>query len=277
MKSKLIKLYCLVVFINPIILNGQQVINTDSIETLITLIRNEKSFPGYTMFNKEIIYSDFQYKILLADDKFKNNIDSVDIVNLYGPGGQVISSSYPFINSSVIFSIEKKKCIYLNKINPFDSTIYVKIWNCPEFGIADTLISEIPDINITNYFTNEKINLRQYVSEKGVDKIVFHFWATWCEPCVKELPLLKELQKRGYFIINFCSPQNSEKDKLLEYVSKFDLCGPQFIGGNDIVGDMFNQSGFPNLILFQPNEKYPKYFRGIESVLEYITDLKNKK
>lgn len=254
---------------------GQVIIPIDSIEKQIFLNRESNDY-GINFFRTIIKINNTKYILGFGDDNNKSIIDSVNIINLIAPGSQsIFANSYPFKKSSIIFSINKDECLYINKINPFDSTVFVKIKKCPETGVASALITEIPDISITDYFTGNQINIRQYISEHKKNKVVIHFWASSCRPCIKELPLIKELKKRDYLVISFCS-SDSDKEKVKEFITKFDLKDPLFIGGNDTIGDEFNQVGFPQLILFDPNEKYPKYFRGIEAILEYETDLKNK-
>ncbi len=275
MEKQILKILLLGTFIITETLYGQLVINIDSIETTISLNREENDY-GVTLFRKKIKHLNQNYEMIFVDDKNKKNTDSIDVVNINGPGGQSISAnSYPFQNSSIVFSIDKNVCLYINKINPFDSSIIVQICKCPQKGVDDTLITDIPDIVVSDYFTSKKINLKQYILENKSKKIAVYFWWSACSPCIKELPLLKELKKRGYQVINFCA-SISDKEMVKKFVSKFSLKEPQFIGGNDVIGNTFNQSGFPQLILFEQKEKYPLYFGGIEAALEYLNDIKGK-
>lgn len=48
-----------------------------------------------------------------------------------------------------------------------------------------------------------KLDQLQQIIENRSDKIqVINFWATWCAPCVKELPLFEKLHKEGLAGIN---------------------------------------------------------------------------
>jgi len=101
------------------------------------------------------------------------------------------------------------------------------------------------------------------------DNIVLYFWWSMCAPCIKEMPLLTELKKRNCQIISFCK-NSSENEKVEELMSKYKSLNPTYIGGNDHVGEIFNQGGFPHIILFEQGKNYPEYFRNIEGVLEYL-------
>jgi peroxiredoxin len=52
--------------------------------------------------------------------------------------------------------------------------------------------TQAPDFKATNFVTGEKIRL----SEQRGKPVVLTFWATWCPPCKKELPILEALQRK---------------------------------------------------------------------------------
>jgi len=47
--------------------------------------------------------------------------------------------------------------------------------------------SEAPDVIVVNFE-----QFQQYLKERGEKTLVINFWATWCVPCVKELPYFEE-------------------------------------------------------------------------------------
>tara|TARA_R110000868_G_scaffold218576_2_gene469347 strand:+ start:269948 stop:270463 length:516 start_codon:yes stop_codon:yes gene_type:complete len=56
-----------------------------------------------------------------------------------------------------------------------------------------------------------------------IDKpILFNVWATWCAPCVKELPALESLAKQGYFRVIALST-DADATKVQQFVNKHDL------------------------------------------------------
>ena len=94
----------------------------------------------------------------------------------------------------MIISIKKicKLCIY----NIITLTIlYSHIGNAQ--NITDTnkkifkekTISILPNIQLTN-FLEEKVYLKDINKNK---LLLINFWATWCSPCLKEMPDLKNL------------------------------------------------------------------------------------
>jgi thiol-disulfide isomerase/thioredoxin len=68
-----------------------------------------------------------------------------------------------------------------------------------------------PDFTAKNILTGEKVTL-----SAAQGKLVFlTFWATWCAPCRKEIPLLANVEKRlgkeraVVYAVNFQEPQNT--------------------------------------------------------------------
>lgn len=113
--------------------------------------------------------------------------------------------------------------------------------------------------------------------------VLVDFWATWCGPCVAELPNIKDVyakyHERGFEIIGITlenaalKPSDSaeqveaklkkSKDVLAEFVQRNRMEWPQYFDGKFWKGDLptyFNLRGIPAMLLFDRDGKLASTF-----------------
>lgn len=56
---------------------------------------------------------------------------------------------------------------------------------------VDTLVSENAEIEVYNFE-----QLESFLSSKTDKTLIVNFWATWCKPCIKELPYFEAAQTK---------------------------------------------------------------------------------
>ena len=97
------------------------------------------------------------------------------------------------------------------------------------FGKNDGTGSTIPDLKV-QLLDGKKTSIHAFLED---GPLLIDFWATWCGPCVRELPNVKkayaELHEQGFEIIGI-SLDNSEQ-KLTDFVAKNDMPWAQFCDG----------------------------------------------
>ncbi len=86
-------------------------------------------------------------------------------------------------------------------------------------------LSDIESLQLKTSFVdlkNKKVDLRSY---KG-KKIIINHWATWCGPCIKEMPGIKRAQqilKNYNYIFLLVSDEKVSKISAFKNDKKYDL------------------------------------------------------
>ena len=68
--------------------------------------------------------------------------------------------------------------------------------------------------------------------------VLLNFWATWCQPCLVEMPTFVELQKKykeNFTIIGILFEAEKDKDELLSFMKKHNMNFPVTIGDENFV------------------------------------------
>ncbi len=133
----------------------------------------------------------------------------------------------------------------------------------------------------------ESINLEfknQILSSKKYEgKIVLiNFWATWCKPCIEEMPSFNNLvqkYKDKFIIIGILFERNKDKKELNDFIKKYKIKFPITFGDENFrIAKAFDDvSMIPESFLFNKNGKLVKKFIGKieEKDLEFF--IKNDK
>lgn len=108
--------------------------------------------------------------------------------------------------------------------------------------------------------------------------LVVNFWATWCKPCVDEMPELAELQKDlaaknvQLLGLGIDTPKN-----IAEFTKKYQISYPVFAAGMD--GTSLSQAmgnkagGLPFTVLISPDGKVVKSYSGRLKMPELKADI----
>ncbi len=92
------------------------------------------------------------------------------------------------------------------------------------------------------------------VSRMNGKVVLIDFWATWCEPCVAEIPNVKKvyekLHPKGFEIVGISF--DDDKEKLQKFVSREQMAWPQFFDGEgwqNKFGQRYGINGIPTMWL----------------------------
>ena len=91
--------------------------------------------------------------------------------------------------------------------------------------LAKTVQPGNPYKNISGESTDGKeLSLKSVIERKGNRYVLLEFWATWCGPCMREVPHLKEAYTRfhgkGFEIYSMSIDKENDKDKWMQTIKE---------------------------------------------------------
>jgi len=111
---------------------------------------------------------------------------------------------------------------------------------------------------------------------KGKKAVLVDVFATWCPPCIKGLPILKEVREKykdDFEIVSVLFEKEEDKPKaeVLEFIEKYSITYPITIGEEnfELAKELGNVQRIPELFLYSKDGTFIKKFIGESDVEEY--------
>ena len=130
----------------------------------------------------------------------------------------------------------------------------------------ETQLQYIPDISFSN-LNNKTLNLNETLKNNIT---IINFWALWCAPCVKEMPILKELSEKldNNSIILFINQDNfKDYDRVKNFIKKIDINKTNVLVDFDMQSNKnFMLRGIPTTLIL---DNMGKVLWRIEGVIDW--------
>ena len=122
--------------------------------------------------------------------------------------------------------------------------------NTVQLEIGNSVGMMAPDFTAKLYNEDGFFTLSDYLGKK----VIINFWATWCTPCIAELPHFDEFQKNHPEVKIVALHSNLVTDDVMKYLSNYDY---EITFGIDETGDVIKSFGgstmLPHTIVINEN------------------------
>jgi thiol-disulfide isomerase/thioredoxin len=93
------------------------------------------------------------------------------------------------------------------------------------------------------------------------DIVVLNFWATWCAPCLKEIPDLKEVAANSKAKVVGIALDEDGIKAVKPFVDRFGINYTVLLGDQDLF-QRFNGFGIPYTLVLDRSQRVVKIYRG---------------
>ena len=122
--------------------------------------------------------------------------------------------------------------------------------NTVQLEIGNSIGMMAPDFTAKLYNEDGSFTLSDYLGKK----VIINFWATWCTPCIAELPHFDEFQKNHPEVKIVALHSNLVTDDVMKYLSNYDY---EITFGIDETGEVIKSFGgstmLPHTIVINEN------------------------
>lgn len=132
------------------------------------------------------------------------------------------------------------------------------------FSVSSSIVSRASDQFSLKDLTGKTHNLSQY---KG-NWVIVNYWATWCPPCLEEIPDLVALydsrKDKDIMIIGVVIDYETVND-VTQYVDDMLMSYPVVLGDETVTKQIGNAEVLPTTYIYNPRGELVKVKKGIVS------------
>lgn len=92
--------------------------------------------------------------------------------------------------------------------------------------------------------------------------VLVNFWATWCPPCLEEIPVLDDLYGKGKLVVIGIAMSYQRQSEVTDFLVKNRIPYPVVMGDDDIAGEFGGIDTLPTSFLYSPDGKLAGQHQG---------------
>lgn len=123
--------------------------------------------------------------------------------------------------------------------------------------------SRLPDFTVKDLLGHEI-----YSADLHGKVVLIDFWATWCQPCKKEMPgyqkLLDRYSARGFVVIGFKFDTMADTEDPLSFARRIGVHYPLAVASDDLKQRFGGMEGLPTTVLYDRKGVLRKKIIGFE-------------
>ncbi|PLY07592.1 MAG: hypothetical protein C0625_05295 [Arcobacter sp.] len=170
----------------------------------------------------------------------------------------------------------------------FSSILFVFLFSGCGGEDAKTIIEDSGDFKDLKVKSNKTYNLKTtdgktitfkvendvLTSEQLKGKVVLlNFWATWCAPCLEEMPTFVKLYEKysdKFEIIGILMEKNKDAKELADFMARFNMKFPVTQGDENYrIAQAFDEvKMYPESFLYNKDGKFEKKYIGVVDAIE---------
>ncbi len=156
--------------------------------------------------------------------------------------------------------------------------------------LAGVLVARVaPYLQIHNVDVNDRAPAFELIADDGSGAslddyrgkyVLLNFWATWCPPCVDELPSLnalhRQLEPEGLVVLGVSVDENAEAYE--RFLERFDVSFPTVRDPLMEVASLYGTTKYPETYLIDPEGTVIRKYVGAENwvrpeIVNYLRSL----